>query len=432
MIDIDAVRANNQLDKPIKKFDSRGVMTESIFSYLKLYHPTVNTNIDYMHSVLYGVVKKLFFYWFEKTEKKELGKKKLNFSLKDQMEVISEKLLRVRPPGYIQSYPRPLSTWNLWRCHEYLSFILFYALIVFKDTMTKDYYENLVNLVIPLEILLSSSIRRDALDSVDKMLNDFVRDLSKLYGEDIMVSGFHELLHLVNCTKQFGPFNSTNCFQFEELNRKVVQLIKGRSLIGEEFYKLFTVAQSLSTFTNNIQFSNPLIAKFVSQYSIIKSSNKKKTVENDFHNISVSCKIKYLINPVFSELLNKYNKTNLIAIPTVKRLYNNNILYTDESNESKFCDNFIKDKSNNNYGSIVLIIYDSETKKALFLIQKYVYLYHTFFNPKYLDVKSRTICCTKSPDYFISSIDDIEKCFFYRSETGLCYASAFKINHLFT
>jgi len=358
LIDIKAVRANNQMDRPLKNFDSRGVISESKFSYLTHYHPTVNTNIDYMHSILYGVVKKLFFFWFEKIEKKEIGKKKLDFSLKNKMGVINEKLLRIRPPGYIQCYPRPLYTWNLWRCHEYLSFILFYALIVFKDIMTQQYYENLINLVIPLEILLSSSIRRDALNTVDSMLNDFVNQLSKLYGEDIMVSGFHELLHLVECTKQFGPFNSTNCFQFEELNRKVVQLIKGKSLIGEEFYKLFVVAQSLIAFVNNIQFSNPLIAKFIAQYSIIKSSNKKKDVENNIQNIIVSCKIQYLKNPVFSNLINDYNNSNITDIPTIKRFYHNNILYTDETNESKFCDHFIKDKSTNNYGSIVAIIYE--------------------------------------------------------------------------
>jgi hypothetical protein len=237
--------------------------------------------------------------------------------MKNKMELISDKLSRVKPPGYIQCYPRPLSTWNLWRCHEYLSFILFYALIVFKDIMDQEYYDNLVNLVIPLEILLSNSIRRDALDSVDGMLNEFVKELSNLYGEDIMVSGFHELLHLVECTKQFGPFNSTNCFQFEELNRKVIQLIKGRSLIGEEFYKLFVVAQSLSAYTNNIAFSNPLIAKFVAQYSIIKSSNKKKTVEGENHNINVSCKVQSIINPVFTKLLKEYNNTCLIEIPTI-------------------------------------------------------------------------------------------------------------------
>ena len=74
-IDIKAVKANNNSDRPARNFDSRGVQTESKLSYLSYYHPTVNTNFDYMHSILYGVVKKPFFYWFEKVEKK-VGEKK--------------------------------------------------------------------------------------------------------------------------------------------------------------------------------------------------------------------------------------------------------------------------------------------------------------------------------------------------------------------
>ena len=69
-IDIKAVRANNNSDRPARNFDSRGVQTESKLSYLSYYHPTVNTNIDYMHSILYGVVKKLFFIGLKKLKKK--------------------------------------------------------------------------------------------------------------------------------------------------------------------------------------------------------------------------------------------------------------------------------------------------------------------------------------------------------------------------
>ena len=47
--------------------------------------------------------------------------------------------------------------------------------------------------------------------------------------------------------------------------------------------------------------------------------------------------------------------------------------------------------------------------------------------PNYLDVKSRMIRCVESQNYFISSLEDIEKCFFYESKTGQCYATAFKI-----
>jgi hypothetical protein len=61
-----------------------------------------------------------------------------------------------------------------------------------------------------------------------------------------MLSGMHELLHLVDCTLDFGPLNSISLFTFEELNRKGVRLIKGKDLIGEEFIKLLSTAQCLS------------------------------------------------------------------------------------------------------------------------------------------------------------------------------------------
>jgi hypothetical protein len=38
-----------------------------------------------------------------------------------------------------------------------------------------------------------------------------------------------------------------NCFPFEELNRKVVGLIHGRDLMGEEFIKIFNLIQGLSS-----------------------------------------------------------------------------------------------------------------------------------------------------------------------------------------
>ena len=102
-------------------------MGPSILSWLKYYHPTLNTNNDYMHSILYGVVKVLFKYWFEKDKNKP-------YSLRSKVKEIDARLKNVRPPNYVSNYPRSIeTTWHLWRCHEFLSFILYYALIVFKD-----------------------------------------------------------------------------------------------------------------------------------------------------------------------------------------------------------------------------------------------------------------------------------------------------------
>ena len=48
----------------------------------------------------------------------------------------------------------------------------------------------------------------EILEKVEKLINEFVEELPELYGESIMLSGIHEMLHLVDCTLAFGPLNS--------------------------------------------------------------------------------------------------------------------------------------------------------------------------------------------------------------------------------
>ena len=67
----------------------------------------------------------------------------------------------------------------------------------------------------------------------DIIIREFVQELDSLYSPRIMLSGVHELLHLVEMTLDFGPLNGVNCFQFEELNRKMIRFVHGFDLIGE-------------------------------------------------------------------------------------------------------------------------------------------------------------------------------------------------------
>lgn len=86
-----------------------------------------------MHSVLYGVIKNLFNYWFDF---------KCQFSLKKHKEKIDKRLLAIRPPMCINYAPRSIDDYKNWRAHEFLHFALFYSLVVFKDIMTDIYYEH--------------------------------------------------------------------------------------------------------------------------------------------------------------------------------------------------------------------------------------------------------------------------------------------------
>ena len=181
-----------------------------------------------MHSLLEGVIKNFFKYWFSSEFSSS------NFSIRKFIREIDDRIIKIKPPKFVPSTPRSIDYYNKWSAHEYLSFILYYALPVFRDVMRFDYYQNLKKLVVFIEIILSSEINVENLTQAEKIITEFVEEVSKLYPPTIMLSGMHEMLHLVDCTLDFGPLNCINCFQFEELNRKLMRFLHGHDLIGED------------------------------------------------------------------------------------------------------------------------------------------------------------------------------------------------------
>ena len=91
---------------------------------------------------------------------------------------------------------------------------------------------NITKLVVATELLLQKEILKSDLIHVQQILKAFVCEVEQLYPPNIMLSGMHELLHIVDCTISSGPINYVNCFQFEEINRKIVSLINGFELVG--------------------------------------------------------------------------------------------------------------------------------------------------------------------------------------------------------
>ena len=84
---------NYQIDlkKATKNKASHGIKEKTILSELSLYHPILNTNIDYMHSILEGVVKRFFRSWFEEKYNNQLPDK----SLKESMYAINLRVMNI-------------------------------------------------------------------------------------------------------------------------------------------------------------------------------------------------------------------------------------------------------------------------------------------------------------------------------------------------
>ena len=95
-----------------------------------------------------------------------------------------------------------------------------------------------------------------------------------------MLSGMHELLHIVDCTISFGPMNSVCCFQYEEINRKILHLIHSNDLVGAEVLLNFSVLQSLESYCES-NTSNEKFNEFILKHKIVKTSNKKRISKDE-------------------------------------------------------------------------------------------------------------------------------------------------------
>ncbi|RNA29376.1 hypothetical protein BpHYR1_028554 [Brachionus plicatilis] len=201
-----------------------GIKKESSLSDLKYYHPILSVNVDSMHSVYHGIIKEFFRYWFEKPSE-------LSSILKKQINVLNSRLMSIRPPSYVPSAPRPLHEYHNWKAHEFMIFIFYYAPIIFYQVKLKNF-----------------------------------------------TSSFHELLHFSDLTLDFGPLNVTCCFQYEEINRKIINLIHGFDLVCEEFIQKFSTIQIFSALKVNILEEK--LSKDINE-NFLKSSNSKFKKKQD-------------------------------------------------------------------------------------------------------------------------------------------------------
>ena len=415
-------RTSNSYNKDVIDATERGVTINGVkgkcnLSHLKHYNPVSSTCIDYMHSILEGVVKNFFKFWF--SSEYRISE---NFSLRKFIHIKDHKLLLIKPPSFVPNAPRSLGTWKQWRAHEFLAFILYYAIPVFNNIMSPEYHRNILKLVIFIEILLSKAVNINHLKISQKLIVEFINELNSLYPECIMLSGVHELLHFVECTLDFGPLNMTNLFTYEELNRIIVRSIKGKDLIGEEFIKLFSTAQRLS----KIEPTTEVVKEFLKKTPILRTSNRKNHEKS-------SIKIKFLSTQYLSKdlkylnVFNEFTKKKLDEIYCIDRLQYKSHVYETLNEKKKFCDScFVS--SSGVFGVIETFLFDNVN--VYVVGRKVINIFN--YNWENNTLNSNLQICHITDELFLTKLEEICKCVLIFISDTECYISKFSMSHLFT
>jgi hypothetical protein len=397
-----------------------GVKGACILSCLKFYKPVSSTCIDYMHSLLEGVVKRLFHHWFDSSYSSK------SYSLRKYMQEVDLRLSLIKPPKFVPRTPRSIYNYSLWHANEYLAFIIYYSLPVLDQILPKEHFNNLEKLVVFVETLLDSDLSKKRLYDAKQVIQECVCEFEDLYGKEFMLSGSHELLHLVDETLDFGPLNLINCFQFEELNRKLTRFIHGFDLIGEELIKIFQTAQLLSNYSENIL--NDSLNSYVQDRINLKSSNAKNSRKNN-NTAYVKSRFEVTTEEKYVKLVSDLCGKNIKIVKKGDKIVFNSVYYSSYSTKTKRCDAcFIAKNGKCGLVEDILIVDDY----VIVYARKLVRLMQPFYSPNYPNLRSKLEMCNISNENFVVFIQHIKKVFFIDLNNAGVFMSSFSSTHLFS
>lgn len=148
---------------------------------------------------------------------------------------------------------------------EFRTFVLYLGLVVLKDKVSPDVYFNFQLLHIGTTICITD-YHINLLNVAEKLYSKFVETFILIYGRQYVSYNVHNLKHIVDNFRRFGPFDNFSSFPFENKLGMMKKLIKSHYLplqqvakrIMENFHhdvnKLMKHNKSKVSKLNSIQF----------------------------------------------------------------------------------------------------------------------------------------------------------------------------------
>lgn len=214
--------------------------------------------IDYMHSVLLGIVRKLMSLWFDQRNYRE------KYYIRKHIEEVNKRIQQIHLPTEIQRRPRSLNERSNWKANELRSWLLIYSVGTLYKVLPIAYLNNYIKLIAAIAIYLQSSISETDLQNAREYINAFLIEFEQLYGEENMLYNLHTISHLPDCVTNLGPIWSYSNFPFENNNGKLVSYVLSTTAVLNQICSKYGLCRTIiySNFDEKVlQFQNLMSKK---------------------------------------------------------------------------------------------------------------------------------------------------------------------------
>lgn len=176
--------------------------------------------LDYMHLVCLGVMRKLLVTWLR-------GPLGTRLCSRD-VDTISQRLVSFSNymPEEIVRKPRTLRELDRWKATEFRTFLLYSGPVALKDILRTDLYHHFLAFHVSITIFCKEETIKKYLPYAKELLVYFVQKCKNLYGPEFIIYNVHNLIHLGDDVKKFGPLDTFSAFPFESYLGYIKRLLR--------------------------------------------------------------------------------------------------------------------------------------------------------------------------------------------------------------
>ena len=199
----------------------RGVKGPSPIMLLPHFNTITGFVVDYMHCVLLGVTRQFVTMWFDSCYHSD------PWYIGTRIADVDSKLLNFHPPAELTRTPRSLKMRKFWKASEWRSFLLYYSPFVLNAILPDDFLKHWMLLSWALYQLLQERISPECVGKAQVALEKFVVYTTRLYGKEHVSYNVHQLVHLCDTVRSWGPLWANSSFPFESMNHVILQMKHG-------------------------------------------------------------------------------------------------------------------------------------------------------------------------------------------------------------